>query len=165
MCGMDDSWKERLNGDPTPWLLQSNPYTRYRTIIDLQELPRDSEAAMQAKDDLVNDTGVKELIEKTALWFPIAPTRHNDPKISHYQLRVLTDFGLTKNDKGIGEIISSVCDHTENGLFAFRQELPEKGKGYQKPDPDTDEWHALPCDSPLITYCVLRLGERSKLID
>ena len=161
---MTNIWKNKLNDDPVPWLLESNSYTRYRTIIDLMELPKDSDMALQAKSDLINDFKVSDLTKDAALWFPNSATRHNDPKISHYKLRVLTDFGLTKNDKGIGEIINKANDHVEDGLFTFRQELPQKGKGYQKPNPHADKWHALPCDSPLITYSMLRLGNRSKRV-
>ncbi|MCP4353811.1 MAG: hypothetical protein GY795_50840 [Desulfobacterales bacterium] len=161
---MTNSWKDKLKDDPVPWLLESNPYTKYRTIIDLLELPTDSEIAIQAKHDLVNDIKIKEYIKEVKLWFPTSATRHNDPKLSHYKLRVLTDFGFTKDDNGIDEIITIVCGHVENGLFTLRQELPEKGKGFQKPNPDAEEWHALPCDSPLITYSMLRLDNLSNLV-
>jgi hypothetical protein len=36
--------------------------------------------------------------------------------------------------------------------------LPERGKGFVKPDLYANEWHALPCDSPIITYSLLCLG-------
>lgn len=161
---MNSNWIDKLNDDPTGWLLGSNSYTTYRTAVDLLELPIDSEIVRDAKRSLANDERIKELIEETALWFSTAPTRHNDPKISHYKLRVLTDFGLTKNDRGIKKIIMKASEHIENGLFAFRQELPQKGKGQQKPNPNTEEWHALPCDSPLITYSMLRLGNKSNSV-
>ncbi len=91
-------------------------------------------------------------------------TRHNDPKISHYKLRVLSDFGLTMNDYGIIEIINKACRHTENSLFSIRQELPQKGKGHQKPNPEADEWHALPCDSPLIAYTLLCMEHKTEQV-
>lgn len=46
----------------------------------------------------------------------------------------------------------------ENGLFAVRQTLPDKGEGFGKADPHAHEWHALPCDSPLISYALLLTG-------
>jgi len=158
---MDNRWKNRLRVDPLPWLLESNPWTKYRVLIDLMEFSITSKQALEAKKELIEAPYIKSLIADTAQWFPAAATRHNDPKLSHYKLRVLSDFGLTVNDDGINEIINKACKHTENGLFSFRQELPEKKKGFQKADPDADEWHALPCDSPLITYCLLRMGHKT----
>jgi hypothetical protein len=71
---------------------------------------------------------------------------------------MLTDFGLTIEDREMKGIAKIATKHVENGLFAIRQELPEKGKGYKNPDPNTNEWYALPCDLPLITYSLLSLG-------
>ena len=159
---MDDNWKNKLKGDPLPWLLESPPWVKYRTLIDVLEEPETSRKALDAKKDMLNAPSIKDLTTDAAQWFPAAITRHNDPKISHYKLRVLSDFGLTANDDGIIEIIRKVCGHTENGLFSIRQELPQKGKGHQKPNPEADEWHALACDSPLITYTLLCMEHKTK---
>lgn len=158
---MNDNWKNKLKGDPLPWLLEGCPWAKYRTIIDLLDVPKTSKQVLDAKKDMLNNPNIISLIADTAQWFPTAATRHSDSKISHYKLRVLNDFGLTINDHGITEIINKVCEHTEDGLFSFRQELPQKGKGFQKPNPNTDEWHALPCDSPLITYSLLCMEHRT----
>lgn len=161
---MDDNWKNRLKGDPLPWLLQSPPWTKYRAIIDLLGEPRTSKQAMDAKEEMRNDPDIKALIEDTGQWFPNAVTRHNDPKLSHYKFRVLSDFGLTIDDHGMNDIIKKACRHTETGLFSIRQELPQKGKGHQKPNPGADEWHALPCDSPLIAYTLLCMEHKTEQV-
>ena len=136
---MNDNWKNKLNGDPLPWLLESHSWAKYRTVIDLLELPQASQQALAAKNDMLDDPNITSLLADTAQWFPTAATRHNDPKLSHYKLRVLSDFGLTVNDHGIVEIINIACRYTENSLFSIRQELPQKGKGHQKPNPEADE--------------------------
>jgi len=55
--------------------------------------------------------------------------------------------------------------HLEDGFFAIRQVLPEKGKGFSKPDLNANEWHALPCDSPFITYILLLLGLNNSMVE
>ena len=82
---MNEKWKNHLKADPTPWLLESNPYTRYRTMVDLLEMPPATSESVQAKEELL------------------------------------------------------AAEHFQNGLFTCRQELPEKGKGFAKPDPDSKE--------------------------
>lgn len=157
-------WQEKLKGDPTPWLVESNAWTVYRTLIDVLEMPPMSNEVITAKNALNNDPSIKSIISKASEWFPQSITRHNDPKICYYQLRMLADFGLTIQNKYIHEITDKVMQHSEEGLFTTRQVLPDKGKGFSKPDPNADEWHALPCDSPLITYSLLRLGLNSNMV-
>ena len=160
----NNKWKTKLKGDPLPWLLESNPWTKYRTLTNLLELPENSKEVKAAKLELIKDERVQDLTAETSQWFPAAITRHNDAKLSYYKLRMLTDFGLNIKDKGMLDIAKKASAHVENGLFAIRQELPEKGKGYKKPDPNTNEWHALPCDSPLITYSLLSLGHNTPIV-
>lgn len=153
----NNNWKAKLKGDPIPWLLESNPWTKYRTLIDIIGLTENSQEVKTARLELISDERIQNLVTETSQWFSKAITRHNDPKLPYYKLRMLTDFGFNIKDKGMKDIAEKAAEHVENGLFAIRQELPEKGKGFKKPNPDTDEWHALPCDSPLITYSLLSL--------
>jgi len=159
-----NNWKSKLKGDPIPWLLESNPRTKYRTLLDLLEMKPNSKEVMNAKLEMLKIEKIRNLIKETSSWFPQAITRHNVPQLSHYKFRMLTDFGLTIDDEGMKEIVLKAIRKTENNLFAIRQQLPEKGKGFQKPDPDADEWHALPCDSPLITYSLLCSGYKTPAV-
>ena len=43
-------WKNKLKSDPTNWLLDSNPWTRYKTITVIMDRSPDCEAAKQAKE-------------------------------------------------------------------------------------------------------------------
>jgi hypothetical protein len=73
-----------------------------------------------------------------------------------YKLQMLADSGIKAHDPGRNSILTQVTSHIENDLFAIRQELPQKG--FPKPDPNSNEWHALPCDSPLLTYILTKMG-------
>ncbi len=77
---------------------------------------------------------------------------------------MLADFGLTVADAGMNEIALKATEHIDDGLFAFKQQLPEKRQGFSKPAPDGDEWHALPCDSPLISYTLLASGYKTPAV-
>jgi len=149
-------WQNKLTADPLPWLLNSNPWTKYRTLLDLLNQPLSSDDVVQAENDLSNHHQIQSLISETADWFPQSITRHNDAKICYYKLQMLVDFGLTVKNKGIKELIPKIIEHTDNSFYAVRQVLPEKG--YPKPDLSADEWHALPCDSPIISYALFKMG-------
>jgi len=161
---MSDQWKNKLKDDPIPWLLESNPWTRYRTLTDILEQPLSETEVKNTKNELCQFQQVKDLLDDASQWFPQSITRHNDAKICYYKLRMLADFGLTKEDPGIEEIIKKITLKPDKGLFAVRQTLPEKGKGFEKPNANADEWHALPCDSPLITYILISLGVDNRQI-
>jgi len=155
---MKNKWQNYLNGDPIPWLLDSNPWTRYRTLLDILESPEDSDEAEEAFSELVSHPQIQNLIKEASRWFPQSITRHNIPTLSHYGFAMLAEFGLTVQHPGIRKLAEKAAGHLENGLFAVRQTLPEKGDGFGKADPEAGEWHAMPCDSPLISYALLLTG-------
>ena len=78
------SWKSMLKTDPVPWLLESNTYTRYKTLTDLLDRASDDEDVLEAKQALYTDSQVGELLKSTLNWFPESVTRHNVPSLSHY---------------------------------------------------------------------------------
>lgn len=145
---------------PIDWLLTSNPWTKLMTQKVLLTLPDTSEDVILSQKELETHPDIKKLIDETTHWFEITPKRHDDAKMSHYQLKMLADFGFTESDPGIKNIIEQVMLHVENDTFAIKQALPERGKTSKISD-DFDEWHALPCDSPIISSTLYRLGNRS----
>jgi hypothetical protein len=153
-----NNWTQKLNDNPINWLLESNSWTRYRTLIDLLDKPEDSTEVIKAKNRLYKDPLVIGLIDDSNNWYPLNATRHDDSKLSHYKLRLLSDLGLTNKDIRIQQIIDKAIEHTENELFTIRQTLPVKGS-----IPGNEEWHALPCDSTILTYILLKLGINNEL--
>ncbi|HEC93520.1 MAG TPA: nitrogen fixation protein NifH, partial [Candidatus Atribacteria bacterium] len=39
---MKTKWQEKLNGNPIPWLLESNPWTKYKVLTELLNKPDSS---------------------------------------------------------------------------------------------------------------------------
>ncbi len=50
---MKNKWLEKLKRNPIPWLLESNPWTRHRTLIDLLNYPETDNEVVKAKADLI----------------------------------------------------------------------------------------------------------------
>ncbi len=140
-----------------PWLLQSNPWTRYRTLTELLGKDKADPMVKSALEELDSQPLMQSLFQDCENLYPKAITRHNNAKIPYYKLWMLADFGYTKDDPGIRKIIAQIKEHKEDGLYSVRQSLPEKGK--MKPDSDAETWHALPCDSPYLTAALLRFSD------
>ncbi len=148
------------------WLLQADPWTRYNTLRELLRVPETSRELKDAKNALLRSEAVQELISDAAKWFPYLPKRHNDPKLSHYALRMLVDFGMTYDDLSAQDIVSKATAHMDGNLLAIRQERPERPKkgNAEEEQHAGNNWIALPCDSPLITYTLLKLGYDAPLV-
>lgn len=156
---MENHWKQPLKGDPTAWLLGSNPWTVYQTM---QHLVHTEDAVFaDAKRHLLADVRIQHLIQEAARWFEVPPKRHDDAKMSHYQLKMLADFGLTVADPVIADIVEMAKSHMDQDYFAIKQALPERGSEVILDD-SFDQWHALPCDAPVILTTLYRLGDRSE---
>lgn len=151
---MSNDWLKYLNKSPVDWLLKSDPWTRYRTLVDLLGESVTNSSVKEARSDIGANPYVNSLIEDAYNWFTSKAKRHDDSTLSHYKLRVLTDFGLDITNSKVYEIVEKVKEHTDSELFAIRQELPKKQS--------SGEWNALPCDSPIISSTLYRLGDRSK---
>lgn len=157
------NWITKLKKNPIDWLVSSNPWTRYMTLLDLLGKKDETEEVLQAKRDLEEDPLVLQLIKEAGQWFSVTPKRHDDSKMSHYQLKMLADFGFTESNHMIKSITDSATKHMENDLFAIKQALPVKGSNIDIDD-NFNEWHALPCDSPVICSTLYRLGNRNKAL-
>jgi hypothetical protein len=159
---MKDKWLKKLNANPIDWLLNSNPWTKYKTLTDLLEKSELSDEVKKVKKELINDPKIIKLIDETGQWFTESITRHNIPTIPYYKLLMLSDFGLNINDNGIDKIIQKINEHIIEDMFAVRQTLPEKT--FKLPDKKSNEWHVLPCDTPVITYSMLCLKNNDKKV-
>lgn len=155
-----DIWQEKLNGDPIPWLLSSNPWTKYASMVNLLNISPASLEAKEAKKNLLEHPLVIEQIKETGQWLTKAATRNSNANISYFKLRMLSDFGLNIHDAGIEQIIKKAISHNIEDMFAVRGRTPDmqkQGKEYIPSDPYANIWHVSPCNSPVITYSLLAL--------
>lgn len=161
------NWKVYLKGDPVPWLLSSNPWTRYATMVNLMENSFSDAEVCQAKKELLQHPLIRNLLKEASDWLPKAATRNSDPKLSYFQLRMLADFGLDINDVGIVPIIEKAKSHRMEGLFSVRGgTLDRRGEGnsHEPSDSCADIWHASPCNSPVITNALQKLKYREESV-
>jgi hypothetical protein len=149
------SWKQHLNGDPIPWLLEKEePWVRYRTLVDLLDRDEKDPQVTLAREETVAHPKVKELIEQVSEWPGYALTRHNDANHQLHKLTVLADFGLNKDDTGIEDIAKKLlANQSEEGAF---QTLVHISKAFGGTDEDNLSW--MLCDTPTILHALIQFG-------
>lgn len=136
------------------WLLHCDePWTRYRTLVDLLDRGGDAEA-QTARTQMIAHPQVKGLVEKAATWPGFALKRHSDAKHPLYALSTLADLGLQQDDPGMGQVIDAVtAHHSDQGAFQTLENVPKAFGGT-----GDDMWTWMMCDAPTLLYSLLALG-------
>lgn len=55
------AWLEKLNDNPADWLLNSNPWTKYKSLTDILGYAASDEKLVEAKQELLSDERVISL--------------------------------------------------------------------------------------------------------
>ena len=141
--------------DTINWLLASDePWTRYRTLVDLLDRPEDDAEVQAARQAMLAHPQVKGLIEKAADWPGFALKRHNDAKHPLYALSTLADFGLRVDDPGMSPVVEAVMAHqSAEGPFQTTLRLYKRFGGI-----DGEHWTWMACDAPTLLYALLAFG-------
>ncbi|MGD2145238.1 MAG: hypothetical protein PVH41_00920 [Anaerolineae bacterium] len=141
--------------DTIQWLLASDePWTRYRTLIDLLDRPEDDAETQDARQEMLAHPLVQVLVDDAATWPGIALKRHNDAKHPIYALSTLADFGLRASDPGLALVTEAVMAHqSDEGPFQTKLRLYKRFGGI-----DGEHWSWMACDAPTLLYALLCLG-------
>jgi len=139
----------------TQWLLESDePWTRYRTMVDLLDLPQDHPEILSARKEMIEHPQVQSLIEAANSWPGYPLKRHNDAKHPIYAFSTLADFGLSVNDPGMESAVASLMAHqSADGPYQVIVNIPKAFGGT-----GADQWTWILCDSPTLLYALLSFG-------
>jgi len=137
------------------WLLSSpEPWTRYRTLVDLLDRPADDADVRAARAEMVADPQVQSLVAHAATWGSQPCTRHNDAGHALYALTTLVDFGLRAHDPGMASVVNAILAHqAPEGAFQTLLNIPRNFGGSGE-----DTWAWIACDAPTVLYALLGLG-------
>ena len=144
-----------MNTEIINWLLESNePWTRYRTLVDLLGLPPEDAEVQAARTEMISHPQVQVLIEETAAWPGYVFKRHNDARHTIYKFSTLADFGLGKDDPGMQAGIEAVMSHiSPEGALQSLINIPKAFGGTNE-----DMWTWILCDTPTLLYTLLEFG-------
>jgi len=116
------NWTKLLNQDATNWLLEGEPWVRYRTLVDLLDKNENDKEVNKAKKEISGHPLIKKIFKKQnkkgywgvpkdiLTWWPKKDTTFS-------LLPILADFGFTKEDKKI----TKACE------YVFRLQLKSGG--------------------------------------
>jgi hypothetical protein len=144
-----------MTTDPMQWLLESDePWTRYRTLVDLLDRPDDDHEVKAARAEMLAHPQVQALIAEAAIWPGYALKRHNDASHPIYKFSTLADFGVRADDPGMAAGIEAVMAHqSPEGAFQTPMNIPETRGGTGE-----DTWMWMLCDAPTLLYALLAFG-------
>ena len=90
-----------MTTDLMQWLLESDePWTRYRTLVDLLDRTEDDPEVQAARAEMLAHPQVQGLSDEAAIWPGYALKRHNDAGHPIYKFSTLADFGVRADDPG-----------------------------------------------------------------
>jgi len=141
--------------DVIQWLLESDePWTRYRTLLDLLGQPKDDPEVQVARIEMLAHPQVQEMLAEAAAWPGYALKRHNDAKHPIYKFSLLADFGVRADDPGMAAGIEAVLAHqSPEGAFQTVMNVPKRYGGTGE-----DTWTWMLCDAPTLLYALLAMG-------
>ncbi len=136
------------------WLLEGEPWIAYRTRRDLLAQPEEDPDVRAAREGLLSDTRVRELIAELAGWPGRVIASHKSAGQPFHKLAFLADLGLTKDDDGMGAILARIlASQSPEGPFSLPITI---SKGHGGTGEEQPGW-AL-CDAPLVVYAMLKFG-------
>jgi hypothetical protein len=98
--------------DRIDWLRTSDePWTRYRSFVDLRELLEESAEVEAARDEMLNHPQVQQLIEDASSWPGYALKRRNNATHPIHKLSTLADFGLKVTDEVLRKVVKAILSH------------------------------------------------------
>jgi hypothetical protein len=136
-----------MKEEPTEWLAAGEPWTVYRTLIDLLDNDEEDDVVVSAKTAIPLHPFIQNIfagLNKEGYWGTPKDIHTWWPKkdTTFWILPMLADFGFTIEDGRIAR----VCE------YVFSTQLPSGGFGW---DPPT---HAFDCHSAIIIESLARLG-------
>jgi hypothetical protein len=140
--------------DIITWLLEADePWTAYRTMLDLVDRAPEDSDVQQARDAMITHPRVRALMVNAARWEASPLKRHNDAAHPLYALTTLADFGVRNNDPGMKDITAMVMRHqSQQGAYQTLCNIHPRYGGTGK-----DDWSWFNCDAPTLLYSLFAL--------
>jgi hypothetical protein len=145
---------------PVDWLLQGEPWTEYRTRIDLLGQAEDDSAVRAARERMLAHPAITALLAGLADWPGMVLASHKSASQPFHRLTFLADLGLRADDPAMAGILAQVLQHpSPEGPFrlVFETSRVQGGRPI---------WGWALCDAPLLVYALVQCGlERTPQVE
>ncbi len=139
---------------PIDWLLAGVPWVEYRTRRDLLDQADDDPQVRQARQAMLADPQVQNLIGELANWPGTVIASHKSAGQPFHKLTFLADLGVKDSDPGVDVIIRRILEHqSPEGPFTLPTNVPTHFGGSGE-----DSWAWALCDAPLVVYALAKFG-------
>lgn len=136
------------------WLLDGDPWVKYRTMIDLVELPENDKNVVAYKQQMIKSPLLQDIFTQLYDWPSVPLNSHKSAGHPLHKLSFLADIGLTLKDEPVKRIVDQILKYqSEEGAFQVLMNIPKHFGGTGE---NQLAW-AL-CDAPLILYALIRFG-------
>ncbi|HPJ01483.1 MAG TPA: hypothetical protein PKU80_01410 [Candidatus Limiplasma sp.] len=142
------------------WLLRSEPYVRYRTLLDLMDQPFDDASVLQARSQMLSSPLVQGLFQELETWPGETITNHKKAGLLYHKLAFLAEIGIRADDSFMKPVVVKILKHiSEQGVLELPSRIPVAFGGTGE---DIDAW--LLCDTPRLYASLLKMGVPYELL-
>ncbi len=139
---------------PIEWLLEGEPWIEYRARRDLMSQPENSPEVKSARDSMLADPQVKNLISELTQWPGKVIASHKSASQPFHKLTFIADLGLNVNDPGVEKIVARIlAQQSAEGPFQLPMNVAKHYGGT-----GDDLWAWALCDAPLSVYALVKFG-------
>ncbi|MFH2095785.1 MAG: hypothetical protein ABIJ16_08775 [Bacteroidota bacterium] len=143
-----------MHNDLTYWLLNSEPWTAYRTRIDIMGQAGIDPEVVAARKKMTSHPAIVALLSEFGSWPGSILTSHKSAGHPIHKLSFAADLGLNVSDESIHTVCSKIFRHiSEEGPFQVMMNIPVHFGGS-----GMDEYAWALCDAPIIVYCLEKFG-------
>lgn len=137
-----------------PWLLESDPWVRYHTLLDLLGRGEGDPETIAARGDMLAHPGIRGILGELAAWPSRVLNSHKSADHPIHMLTLLADLGLRQGDPGLDPVIERIEAHqSPQGPLEVLMNIPVHFGGTGE-----DQWSWALCDAPLLVYALTKFG-------
>jgi len=139
---------------PLDRLLAGPPWVRYRALIDLAGVPRDSGEAAEARAALLGSPQVRVLLKDVAAWPGTVLNNHRSASQTFHTLSFLAELGAGADRPEVSTAVGRILERMrDDGIPRLPMTYPEHFGG-----PGVEVWGWALCDAPVILRALVRFG-------
>jgi len=138
----------------TSWLLEGQPWITYRTRLDLLNQSPDDTEVKRCKEQMRKHPWIQQILQELKEWPGSVMKNHKQASHLLHKLAFIAELDFSMEDADISAIVKKILLHASpEGPFEILTNIPVRFGGSGK---DSYAWTL--CDSPTITYALLRFG-------
>jgi len=136
------------------WLMQGEPWVKYRTQLDILGLPESDKAVRHEREQMLHHPKIQSIIAELSDLLTKPLTSHKSAQHPIHKLSFIADIGLSMVDEPIKQITAQILEHqSDEGAFKVLMNIPKHFGGSGE-----NQFAWALCDAPLLLYSLIKFG-------